>query len=196
MAQEYTDMMLDMETLGVNIPVITGSIGAVLFNRHVAYNCGPVLELPAFIVYPDMEEQQDLGASISAGTIRFWCQTQGALGALMPRDANDLYPSVTGALIDLRAFARRSGIDINKLKIWCRGTDFDFAQLRWLHHKTKTPKWFAYNAARDVRTALEMQGKPSRFMPSEAAGLHVTQGQAHHPVFDCQMQILQLTNRT
>lgn len=62
----YTDMMLDLETLGTDPGCPILSIGAVLFNSHTG-EMGPT-----FHQHLDIQDQLDKGAVPSASTLLWW----------------------------------------------------------------------------------------------------------------------------
>lgn len=141
-------LMVDIETLGTVPGSIILSIGAVVFDREQ-----DSLGI-RFFERISVADQLLHGMTYSQSTIDFWRS--------QPCEAKDIsftsYRSgdvpLTHALEKFSEFYTVSKAET----IWANGTDFDLGMLKVAYDRVGlTPPW-KYNAARDLRTAMQLLG--------------------------------------
>ena len=186
----YTDLMVDFETLGTTLFPVVGSLGAVLFNSSTVYNTQTLGYLPACQLFLPFDEQLAKGSLIEQDTFDWWVEQGTMQGALIPKTGQHRTLYVFEALDNLENFisAFNSG-QANKLRIWCKGLDFDMAILKNLYRIAgRKITFFKYNAGMDVRSVIRQFGGDAGNMMFGAVAIS---GTPHNPVYDCMVQIVQ-----
>jgi exodeoxyribonuclease VIII len=160
------NVMIDLETLGLNDKAPILSIGAVSFDNN------EVTE--EFYVQVDLESSMEAGLTPDASTIKFW------MG--QPKDAQDQAfsgrQSLNLALSSLANWLKSLG-DVDG--VWTNGNK-DMIWLKSAYDATKLGKFeedfFPYYKERDFRTAKSML--PQVTIEDEAI--------AHHAMYDARWQ--------
>lgn len=132
------NLMIDIETLDTANTAVVTQVGWVTFNIDT-------ISEPTEIVM-DIQEQIDLGRTISASTLRFWMgqpdiARQKVFDAEYPQSVQDLRVWITAVLQD------------NEIeRVWSHGPHFDMAILKDL----MGDGIFHYRSPRDTRTLADL----------------------------------------
>ncbi len=160
------ELMLDIETLGLDMgaPVVT--IGACLFDP---YSCdsGEALLARAMLIRIDISDAIRYASKIDGGTIRWWFeQDDAAIKALVGDDAVSVQEALTkltrfcnerGAFVDNEFFNGLSSLP-KACRFWAKDPDFD---MRLMQHYYDHPDldgkqpWVFYKC-RSVRTVQDL----------------------------------------
>jgi hypothetical protein len=166
----YTDVMLDLETLGNKSNSALLSIGAVEFNLETG-------ELGRqFYKVIDLQSCLDLGLKINASTFYWWLQQNQ-----QARDAVCVEEKLTLPIV-LNDFTHWLNDCIKDITIWGNGVRFDVGILEdaYVACGYQNMPW-SFRYERDVRTLVA-------FAPEIKANLPFT-GTLHNPIDDCKYQI-------
>lgn len=124
--EEYTDVMLDLETLGTKPGDAVISVGAVLFDRETK-SIGP-----GFSANIDIEQVIAAGFGVTGGTIKWWFEQSDEARNQAVKDAHGL----TDVLMGLAEFLTNGEGGVNKnLKVWGNGAAFDNVLLREMYQR-------------------------------------------------------------
>jgi hypothetical protein len=172
-----TDVMVDIETLGLKADAVVLSIAAVQFKL---YDEGP-LTFGRCTWVLDLNTQFGKCRSVNQGTLDFWSKQDAearahwALGKPMP---------VELALRGMAALVPENAL------VWANGIVFDIGILESLHEDFGEPLPWRYNAPRDCRTIYrtlkEERSRPPKYVLGDGLG------PAHNPESDCMHQIWSL----
>ena len=165
----YTDIMLDLETLGnkSNSPIL--SIGAVEFNLETGETGRE------FYTTVDLQSCLDVGLKINGSTFYWWMQqSDGARKAVCQPG----FP-IMDALSRFEIWMQGSPEEI---RIWGNGARFDIGIMEdaYVACGWQDMPW-KFRSERDVRTLVA-------FAPEIKAN-YPTVGVEHHPIYDCKHQI-------
>ncbi len=162
-------VMVDLETMatGPNAAVI--QVGFVPFNSRT----GEVSE-DVFAADVDLHSSILMGGDVDAETIAFW-RDQGGL----KRGAQ---PSLS-MMTCLRRLSKWFEKFPEVKRVWAQGPSFDVAILDGYYRRAKIPAPWAYNSARDTRTAYDLAKELGWSKP---AGTEAD----HSSIEDCQRQIV------
>jgi exodeoxyribonuclease VIII len=133
---EFSNCMLDLETLGKKPGCIIVSIGAVLFNRE---KLGP-----EFYTVIDVESCVEMGLTMDASTVMWWM--------MQSQEAREMIgkPKITGstisqALCSFSTWLRHFDPDC-ATKVWGNGAAFDNAIMAAAYDACKLPMpWKFWN---------------------------------------------------
>lgn len=130
----YTDVMVDLETLGTTADSVIMSIGAVKFNPS-----NGAIDSAAFYASVSIDSNLELGRKINEATLIWWMQQS-------PGSQNVFHEPKQTLVAALRAFGDWWGTD-NKMLIWSNGADFDIPMMAHAmqHSRIATP-WQFFNA--------------------------------------------------
>lgn len=167
-----TDVMLDLETLGLKNNAVVLSFAAVAFKL---YEEQPEIHNRKTWVL-NLRSQFAKGRTTSDSTLQFWRDQPSAARAHWERGTP---MSVELALQQLGDFFPLGGNHI----VWANGIVFDIGIIESLYHDFDVDVPWRYNAPRDMRT-LYRTFKEARTRPPSAK-----EGIAHHPEDDCVNQI-------
>lgn len=135
----------DLETLDVRATALVLSIGAVVFDETSLYE-----ELKVNV---NIDEQLRWGRTIGGSTLLFWFQQSEKA-----RVAATMGPvPVAKALSTFQGLIQGVG---PKVQLWANGQDFDLGILGNLYDTFAVKRPWVYNAGRDMRTLVEVFGKP------------------------------------
>jgi hypothetical protein len=171
-----TNIMLDIETLGLDSTAVVLSIGVTKFTLNEA---APLIG-DSMLWTPNLAEQFAKGRNVNHSTLDFWRKQPDAA------KASWLYPSkpepVHTALTELSQFISSD----YEVMMWANGITFDFGIMASLYHDFEIQVPWKYNAVRDARTIYRVLPK-IRTRPEGSE-----QGPEHDPVADCIFQIWNL----
>ncbi len=165
---EFTDVMLDLETMGNKSNAAIVSIGAVEFNIETGETGREFYDVI------DLQSCLDKGLMIQASTIYWWLQQSDEARKRICANGGDL------SLV-LQRFTYWMEDCIDKVKIWGNGARFDIGLLEdaYVACNLKTP-WY-FRSEMDVRTLVA-------FAPYIKANYSMI-GVEHDPIDDCKHQI-------
>lgn len=165
---EFTDVMLDLETMGNKSNAAIVSIGAVEFNIETGETGREFYDVI------DLQSCLDKGLMVQASTIYWWLQQSDEARKRICANGGDL------SLV-LQRFTYWMEDCIDKVKIWGNGARFDIGLLEdaYVACNLKTP-WY-FRSEMDVRTLVA-------FAPYIKANYPMI-GVEHDPIDDCKHQI-------
>lgn len=172
---EFSDLMLDIETLGNKNNFVITQIGAVAFDRTTG-NTGP-----QFLYNIDIDDSLKNGFTIDGSTLMWWLEQDEAARKSITEGAKNAV-RVDHALFEFRAFVQT--LQPSTLRIWGNGATFDISALKAYYYNTgnKALPW-KHTLERDVRTIVE-------FAPEiKTKWVENFQGVKHDPIADCKNQI-------
>jgi len=159
--REPTRVMVDIETLGLDIGSAILSVGAVVFDEE---GCGDTFERSI-----SLQSCQDAGLSIDADTLEWWLDQPDAAQEVLT--GGDSLATVLKAFQD---FWFEHDID----EIWANSPSFDCEQLEFAYEAVGLEEPWAYHHERDFRTL--------RSLP--VGGDHEQQGTEHDALDDALYQ--------
>lgn len=172
MSDQMTDVMIDLETLGVNQSAAIVSIGAVKFNvltgeiGDAYYRC---ISLDDALLYGD----------INAVTLKWWMtQTQEAQSQAFNGNSK-----IEETLSEFREWSTDSQTPCPK-KFWGNGPTFDISKLEYHYDLLDMAYPWEYNKVRDVRTIVELASEIGMQRPT----FKPEDGEAHVAVEDAIFQ--------
>jgi len=164
----YTDIMLDLETMGNKSNTAIVSIGVVEFNLETGETGRE------FYKVIDLQSCLDIGLKVQASTIYWWLQQSEVARKRICKKGEDLRSVLV-------AFNTWMLDCVDKVKIWGNGARFDIGILEdaYAAYSLKTP-WY-FRSEMDVRTLIA-------FKP-EIKATYPMIGVEHDPIDDCKHQI-------
>lgn len=169
---KYTDLMLDLETLGQSAGCVIISIAAVPFFKLEGQH------LPAekcFHRNVDIQSCLDAGMKIDPATLGWWIQK-----AMLFQELQEDTFHLKGTLERLGAYIR-SNCE-KDVRVWGKGPSFDNAIIRDAYDRFQMKLPWEYYRERCVRTYLDgYTDLLKKYLPFE--------GVIHHPVYDAIHQV-------
>jgi len=166
---EYTDVMLDLETMSKKSNGVIVSIGAVEFNLETGETGREFFEVI------DIQSCLDLGLKVEGSTLYFWLkQSQGAREAIChePKHLHKVLQDFNAWMSDC----------VKHVNVWGNAARFDLGKLEdaYVACGYHDNPWY-FRSERDVRTLVS-------FAPDiKASTLFV--GTEHNPIDDAKHQI-------
>ncbi|AQN32313.1 exodeoxyribonuclease VIII [Pseudoalteromonas phage PHS21] len=140
----FTDVMIDIETLSTEQDAAIISIAAVYFNPET----GAIGD--DFYTNVNLQSNINAGRNISASTLLWWMQQEKSAQEQV-FSLNHTAPKLSDSLKLFIEFFKN-----DSLKVWGNGATFDMTILESAFKRCKlTTPWKFWNI-RDVRTAVEM----------------------------------------
>lgn len=191
--QEYTDVMIDLETMGVgdNSPVL--AMGAIEFDRYYVnpINVPRVVSTSGEVSYNGYKsvfsrevsllDNLVIGRVIEPGTAKFWAQQTDRTIIEKSMSSSVSVASAMSAFTDYLN-------SLGKAYVWAKSPTFDITILRSLSDKVNIKLPIPYYNERDVRTAMD-----AAKLDVKKLDINVTYDQVpiglHHPIYDCVVQI-------
>jgi len=165
---EYTDVMLDLETLGNKSNSAILSIGAVEFNLETGETGRE------FYKVIDLQSCLDAGLKINGSTFYWWMQQSDEARKRICAEGEHV-STVLGA------FNMWMKDCVEKVKIWGNGARFDIGILEDAYVAVYLPIPWYFRSEMDVRTLVA-------FNPLIKAN-YPNSGVEHDPIDDCKFQI-------
>lgn len=163
----FTDVMIDIETLGTQPGCAILSIGILEFCPKTA-KFGREIEMVL-----DGQDQLDKGATVSMGTIEWWIREAAAVWPRLGKTRDEMWQWNT-ALAQVVDFCR------GRERIWAQGPHFDMAILNssWKLLGCEGDCIEEHWKVRDCRTIAEVAGVYAKRV----------KGQHHNALQDCRAQ--------
>ena len=167
------DIMLDLETLGVDSHSVITTISAVQFDL-VTGEIGSQFECSV-----DWQEQVDSGAIVNMETIRWWLlQSKEAISTMLKNSP----VGAVEACILFNKWLNSLGLEnIKDVSIWGNGATFDNVILRNMYHRHKMVFLVPFWGDQDVRTLVKLSGVNIKEINFD--------GIKHYGIDDCKHQI-------
>lgn len=167
-------IMVDIETMDTAVSAAIVSIGACAFDMH-----NPDEQIDrTFSATISLKSNQDLGRTISAGTVEWWLKQSPEAQASLFREP---IMQLKHALTEFRIWV--DGIQPRASRVWAKDPDFDCVRLGDAFAQLNMPWPFKYWESRSVRTIIEV-AYPNGDEPN------ITHGVAHDAADDAVRQAL------
>jgi len=166
---EYTDVMLDLETMGRKSDSALVSIGAVEFNLLTGETGRE------FYKVIDLQSCLDVGLKVEASTIYFWLQQSQAARDAICKDKKLPLATV------LHMFEKWMDELPTEVNLWGNGARFDIGKLEDAYRACNMENPWYFRSERDVRTLVAFAPQIKERMPFD--------GIEHNPIDDCKHQI-------
>jgi exodeoxyribonuclease VIII len=178
--RQYTDLMIDLETLGLTANSVILSIGAALFDIETK-DMGPT-----FYRNIDKGSCVALGMEVMGSTVAWWeKQSVEAKEGL-------LYPTPLPAHDAMQQFCdwTKEHSALKELRVWSHGAAFDIPLICTLAHKTGNLVPWSYQNEHDTRTLVLIAEKRGR----KTSKPRIQSGTPHHALFDAIAQAKWMQN--
>ncbi len=168
--EEDVHIMVDLETLGVEVDSVIVSISAVTFSL------GKESVTNGFEANVDIQSSLDNGRKIYGDTLSWWMsQEKEALGKTFNNKKEK--HSIHASLNTFKWWLSKQTEDLNNLYIWGNSNRVDLGMLAY---KNPNPGWHHWNE-RDVRTLVSLAPQFKKEEPFV--------GTKHYGIDDCKHQI-------
>lgn len=167
------DLMIDLETMGINSNAVITQIGACFFNRDT----GEITK--KFLQNVTISSCLKAGLEVDESTILWWMKQSDEARKSVYDNKDDMYP-LQKALLNFKIFFPPGLRDI--VYTWSHAT-FDFVILLNAFKKIDLQSPFSYRRALDIRTLVHLVNlnyKDETF----SEGLHI-----HNALDDCIRQV-------
>jgi len=180
----YLHAAIDLETLSLKTPdAMIVSIGIVAFNIE-GIEPLDALDDPtrALYLFPDMEEQDNVGRHIDSDTVMWWINQGASARGTTFNENTKRYPA-SSIVNDINVFIAQHNIQY----LWGYGSTFDNAILRGYCKSFNLPLNIHWRNDMDLRTLETIAGKKMR-------NLHIERGTLHDAYQDalCQAHAIQI----
>lgn len=145
--KKWTDLMIDLETLGTGPDAVIVSIGAVFFDIETK-TLGPTFEMVL-----DVQSQLNYGRKIDADTLKWWFSQEDAAKKVF-------HEKSTGPITVLDAFYYFCNVNstTKTLKAWGNGSTFDITLMESILKTYSRQVPWGYNGVMDLRTFKRFVG--------------------------------------
>jgi exodeoxyribonuclease VIII len=148
----YTDVSIDLETLGVRPGSVITQIGLCAFNRRPSSGGEATTSATNILVAP--QSMIDAGFFIDWSTVSWWLQQNEAARVGMATQAGD---NIQHALFKVGDwFAENVGLNKKSYCVWGHGSGFDCTQLEIAFQKLGLPVPWDFRNVRDLRTLIDL----------------------------------------
>ena len=175
--KNWTDIMIDIETLGTKPNSVILSIAAVPFDPVTGGHGRP------FKIHIDLITSMKAGLEIDPETLLWWMdQEKEAIDSAFAPQKEILVPSFKYSLCTFREWL--SKMNAEGAFIWSKGPQFDLVILENAFKTLDIPMPWKFWNVRDVRTKI--------YPYKEEVGEIKFEGVQHDPLYDCYHQIKQV----
>lgn len=140
--KNYTDLMIDLETLSTNANATILEIGWCFFDRKDRWRT-----LWSWSWFPDLNEQAEMGFQVDTDTIAWW-QSQPEAYRRQQEAERQSVVNVVKHMMDCW-----NGLGTEETLVWAKGTHFDLPILRKLF-----PEPWGFRNIHDLRTLKLIAG--------------------------------------
>lgn len=145
----FSDVSIDLETLGVRPGSVITQIGLCAFNRRT----GGTTSSTKIVVDP--QSMIDAGFFIDWSTVSWWLKQNEAARVAM---ADQIGKPISGALYAVGDwFVEHFGCDKKTYCVWGHGSGFDCTQLEIAFQKLGLPVPWDFRQVRDLRTLIDLE---------------------------------------
>lgn len=161
----YTDVSIDLETLGVRPGSVITQIGLCAFNRRPSSGGTASKSSTNILVAP--QSMIDMGFSLDWSTIAWWMKQAETPRVRMAEQFGRHINAALHAVGDW--FVENVGYDVKQYTVWGHGSGFDCTQLEIAFQKCSLPVPWDFRMVRDLRTLIDLQ--PAQTVVRPAPGV-------------------------
>lgn len=177
MGKNRIDIMVDIETLGIELDSTIIQVGAIAFN----IDSGEYLEF--FNEYVNIEKNKEL--KVSGSTLQWWLKTNANLLKEIITKQDQSSDTVSKKLYDWIVELKNK----YEVYLWGNGIAFDNSMIKTAIKNIGLEYPIKYTNDRDVRTILELASIKSGKTEKEIKSSVKLDGIAHDAFYDCKVQI-------
>lgn len=148
----YTDVSIDLETLGVQPGSVITQIGLCAFDQR-----GGSGSMSSTRIDVDPQSMIDMGFKVDWNTVRWWLVQDET-----PRKRMSLQigSCIHDALTQVRAWftEHAQGGEVDRLRVWGHGSGFDCTQLEIAFQRCGLVVPWDFRKVRDLRTLADLRG--------------------------------------
>lgn len=148
---QFSDLMIDLETLGTAPGSVITQIGLCAFNPRGSSSAA-VREIQHELIHVNPQSCLDLGMTVSWSTIQWWLQQDEAARMTMARPA--VFCGLPDALEQLDQFIIRSMA--MGFFVWGNGSGFDVTLIEVAYRACNRAVPWSYRNVRDQRTLVKL----------------------------------------
>jgi len=164
------DVMIDIETLGINPDSVVLTIGAIKFRKDEDLKSLDSYE--TFYVKIDQNSCTEIGCKVDPKTVDWW-NKQSVESRYEAIESDDRI-TIREALIKLSKWLKGDNI------IWANSPSFDCVILENVYKKCKLDIPWKFWLIRDCRTLFDLTGITKNDLPNN---------HQHHALYDCYSQL-------
>lgn len=144
----FTDVSIDLETLGVQPGSVITQIGLCAFDRRPGNTAKSSTR-----ILVDPQTGIDAGLKIDWSTVRWWLKQDEAPRVAM---AEQLGVPLSTALMRVGDFFAEHNTNYKSMNVWGNGCGFDCTQLEIAFNLCKLPVPWDFRKVRDLRTLADL----------------------------------------
>lgn len=149
----YTDVSIDLETLGIRPGSVITQIGLCAFNRRPSSGGTASKSSTNILVAP--QSMIDMGFSLDWSTIAWWMKQAETPRVRM---AEQFGKHINAALHSVGDwFVENCGMNLKSYSVWGHGSGFDCTQLEIAFQKLQLPVPWDFRQVRDLRTLIDLE---------------------------------------
>jgi DNA polymerase III epsilon subunit-like protein len=149
---QFTDLMIDLETLSTKDNAVITQIGLVAFNLE-----GPVSNRIGTHIFIDPEDAMRYGCRIDWPTVKWWLQQSDAARAQMVSRPGIPFQAGLARTID---FIYEHTVGAQKVRPWGNGAGFDVTLMEQAFRSIGTTVPWDFRNVRDLRTLADVAARP------------------------------------
>lgn len=154
----FTDVSIDLETLGVQPGSVITQIGLCAFNRRP--DSGGTATMSGTLITVNPQSMIDRGFHVDWSTVSWWLKQNEAARLGM---ANQAGHDIQTALMRAGDFiVEHCGYEQGKYRVWGHGCGFDCTQLEIAFQRLSLPVPWDFRQVRDLRTLADLE--PARLV--------------------------------
>lgn len=173
----YSDVMLDIETLGTNCNSVILSVAAIPFN----IDSGEIKRELSFYEKIDIDSCLQAGLQVDGATIYWWLRNSDEARAQIEEGKRPLSEALFMLSNWLDGIRKMSGS--RAVQVWSNGLTFDVPILSNAYKNLYMSVPWDYHDTRDVRTYVSIFPEIRKDVEEKRERV------AHHPIDDCLLQI-------
>jgi len=151
----YTDVSVDLETLGTRSGSVITQIGLCAFNQRPTSGGTAALSGVNILVNP--QSAITCGLTVDWSTISWWLQQNEEARVKMATQKGRTLPDALWAVIKFMEDMALGG-DTKLLRVWGHGAGFDITLLECAFNACGIPVPWDFRMVRDLRTLADLQG--------------------------------------
>lgn len=159
----YTDLMIDLETLGTSPGSVIKQIGLCSFDLVPA----SYVTIASHNIHIDIDSCTAHGMTVDASTIQYWLGESAEARQSMRNPGMSL-PAAMKSLVQWVQEHHENKEASSLLRVWAHGTVFDIGMLEFASKKTGIKLPWTYQRVRDTRLLAEMYPDVPRPAPRVA----------------------------
>ena len=149
----FTDVSIDLETLGVKPGSVITQIGLCAFNRRS--ESGGIATMSGTLITVNPQSMIDRGFIVDWSTVAWWLKQNEAARVAM---ADQRGHEIDHALFLVGDwFVEHCGQDMKQYRVWGYGCGFDCTQLEIAFQRLGLPVPWDFRQVRDLRTLVDLE---------------------------------------